>query len=52
MLSSGEQPLCPVSGQPIASTADNVVVASILSRYLFKQQITKAEHAKHVLGAE
>jgi len=37
----GVPPRCPQTGEEIAYVAPNHVVESILSRYLFKQQITK-----------
>ena len=36
-----KQPLCPQSSQPITGQVPNTAMASILSRYLFKQQVTK-----------
>eukprot|EP00965_Chrysotila_dentata_P142622 4714205-Pleurochrysis_carterae.AAC.1 len=35
------QPICPQSGLPIESVVPNNAIDSILSRYLFKQQITR-----------
>ncbi|KAL1528257.1 hypothetical protein AB1Y20_009615 [Prymnesium parvum] len=37
----GTPPLCPQTGQEIIATVSNVTVDSILSRYQFKQQITR-----------
>lgn len=36
----GVPPVCPVSGKEVISFAENQVVNSILSRYVFKQQVT------------
>ena len=35
------RPICPQSGLPIHGTIENKALDSILSRYMFKQQITK-----------
>lgn len=37
----GQSARCPQTGEVISATVPNAVVESILSRYLFKQQITK-----------
>ena len=37
---AGTAPICPVSGLEICSYTPNLVVASILARYMFKQQVT------------